>query len=49
MVESRPPPIPEEDTISDIVSVSSEGDGTRDISLSGPKKKRRSKKNEVSI
>jgi hypothetical protein len=49
IVESRPPPIPEEDTISDIVSVSSEGDGTRDITLSGPKRKRRSKKNEVSI
>lgn len=49
IAEMRQPTIPEEDSISDIVSVSSEGDGTRDITLSGPKRKRRSKKNEVSI
>lgn len=45
----QPPKIPEEDEVSDIVSVTSEG-GTKDVAISGEKKKRgRSKKTEVTI
>ena len=48
---TKPPVIIEEETMSDIVSViSSEGDGTKDITIGSSGKKRRSKKkNEVTL